>query len=132
MTKFKKIKRKVCSFCKINYKTKFPASRFCLKHRKFLIKLEGRDRNRECVRLRDNHTCQHCLKKWDGKERRFDIHHITDETGEKSKSYESLEELLQPGYVITLCHKCHLNVDKQKISNGLKKLSTLNQKNNAL
>ncbi|MGV8131821.1 MAG: hypothetical protein ACP5N7_07015 [Candidatus Pacearchaeota archaeon] len=132
MTRFKKIKIKICSFCKVTYKTKFPASRFCIAHRKFLINLEGRDRNRECVRLRDNHTCQKCFTKWSGKGRRFDVHHITDETGEKSKSYESLAKLLEPGYVITLCHKCHLNIDKQKISKGLKKLSTLNDKNNEL
>lgn len=66
-------------------------------------KLTGRDALREKVRVRDNHTCQHCNKKWLEGERRFDVHHL-EESRQSTYDYNS-EELEK---MITLCHKCHL------------------------
>src|SRR3990167_8056696 len=78
--------------------------------------LEGRDYIREIVRIRDNHTCQKCFKKWEEGKRRFDIHHLNGLCGKKSQSYDCFEEM---DGLITLCHKCHLNLDevREKRSN---------------
>ena len=70
------------------------------------IKLEGSDFTREAVRRRDNHTCQACKKVWTSG-RRFDVHHLNGLCGKKSKSYDKLETA---HLLITLCHKCHLNL----------------------
>src|SRR3990167_1449568 len=69
------------------------------------IKLHtGRGRTRELVRIRDNHTCQNCGKKWIEKTRRFDVHHLNGLCGKKSRSYDKISEMDK---LITLCHKCH-------------------------
>jgi 5-methylcytosine-specific restriction endonuclease McrA len=77
--------------------------------------LEGLDFIREKVRVRDNHTCQNCLKKWEPGMRRFDIHHLETEM-ESVKSYNYDKD--NQDKLITLCHKCHLtlphNVEKMK------------------
>lgn len=76
----------------------------------------GRDLNREKVRIRDKHTCQDCKRVWDGKERRFDVHHLNNLCGKKSRSYDKVSEIHD---LITLCHKCHFNRPEHtsKISN---------------
>jgi len=75
----------------------------------------GRDRTRELVRIRDNHTCQKCNTVWIQGTRRFDIHHLNNACGKRSISYDRIGEI--PG-LITLCHKCHMNLDhvKEKMS----------------
>lgn len=65
--------------------------------------LEGRERTRELVRIRDKHTCQNCKKVWTSG-RRFDVHHLNGVCGKKTRSYDSIFDLLG---LITLCHKCH-------------------------
>ncbi len=69
-----------------------------------LSKMEGRERTREMVRIRDKHKCQDCKKKWIEGKRRFDIHHLNKLCGKKSRSYDKVSEMKG---LITLCHKCH-------------------------
>ena len=87
----------------------------------------GRDCTRELVRIRDNHTCQICGKIWEPGKRRLDVHH-KDFDKEKSQKYERYEE--EQKNMITLCHKCHLNLPGHKrqmsLSRIRKKLSTSN------
>lgn len=71
----------------------------------------GRDRARELIRIRDNHTCQKCGKKWKEGERRFDVHH-KDFNAEKSRQVDVLEK--EAKNMITLCHKCHLGLPEHK------------------
>jgi len=73
-------------------------------------KLEGREYNREKIRIRDKHTCQICGKNWEDGQRRFDVHHI-DCIKEKTRQYDTLKEW---DNLITLCHKCHLNLPEHK------------------
>lgn len=84
-----------------------------------LRKLAGREYNREMVRIRDNHTCQLCGKRWIEGERRLDIHHL-DCQKEKTKQYDTPEEF---NNMITLCHRCHLNVPhhRQAMRDGYRK-----------
>ena len=74
------------------------------------IKSGGRDRYRELVRIRDEHTCQLCDKKWENGKRRFDIHHIKGNYELTRKCDRNFNNQ------ITLCHSCHLQVDGWKIS----------------
>jgi 5-methylcytosine-specific restriction endonuclease McrA len=88
------------------------------------IKNGGRDYAREWVRIRDKHTCQICMKVWVPGTRRLDVHH-TDESQE-GKSHirgASASDKLNMDKMITLCHKCHLNLDsvRQKMGSGLGK-----------
>ena len=71
--------------------------------------LQGMDTPREIVRIRDNHTCQgqDCGRVWVYGERRFDIHHLNGVCGLKSRSYDNITDI---DNLITLCHKCHLNL----------------------
>lgn len=69
--------------------------------------LSGRDYTREIVRVRDNYTCQKCGKKWVKGTRRFDVHHLGGECGEKTKKYDRITDLAG---LTTLCHKDHLNL----------------------
>lgn len=71
-------------------------------------KMGGRDYVREIVRARDNFTCQICLKKWSEGKRRFDVHHLEEKLeGKVGNKYKNNTDLNQ---MITLCHKCHLNL----------------------
>jgi len=70
----------------------------------------GRDRHREIIRIRDNHTCQICGKVWIGG-RKFDVHHL-DCDKRKTKQCDNLET--EKDNLITLCHKCHLNLPEHK------------------
>lgn len=74
--------------------------------------LGGRGHFRELVRMRDNHTCQICLKKWEKGERRLDVHH-EDERFEGRSKEKGICKIDKENYdkMITLCHKCHLNLD---------------------
>jgi 5-methylcytosine-specific restriction endonuclease McrA len=78
--------------------------------------LEGRDFIREKVRQRDNWTCQKCGKIWEEGTRRLDVHHL-DEKLESNRTYQGSRCLDR---MITLCHKCHLNLPhvKKKIMMG--------------
>ena len=78
------------------------------------IKEEGRNYLREIVRIRDNHTCQKCGRKWREGTRRFDVHRISLDDNGKYYSIKSIDEW------ITYCHRCHLNLEphRKKISEG--------------
>jgi hypothetical protein len=72
----------------------------------------GMDYTREKVRFRDKHTCQICGKQWNKGIRRFDVHHLDcDKT--KTRHYDKVSEM---DNMITLCHKCHLNLPQHKQS----------------
>ena len=69
----------------------------------------SRDRYRELVRIRDNHTCQLCGLIWEKGNRRFDIHHIKGDYELSQKCDRNFNNQ------ITLCHQCHFNVDGWKM-----------------
>jgi 5-methylcytosine-specific restriction endonuclease McrA len=71
----------------------------------------GRDLIREKIRKRDDYTCKICGKKWVVGFRRLDVHHI-DCVKEKTRQYDNYE--LEKDNMITLCHKCHLNIPKHR------------------
>lgn len=77
--------------------------------RKTGTELDGMDYTRECVRIRDKHTCQLCLRVWVYGERRFDVHHLNGVCGRKSRSYDKTSEM---DGLTTLCHKCHMNLEE--------------------
>jgi predicted transcriptional regulator len=67
---------------------------------------------REQVRIRDDHTCQICLKVWQVGTRRFDVHHLLDsQEGKNGMIYKNNKDFSK---MITLCHECHLNIGKIK------------------
>lgn len=73
--------------------------------------LQGMDRTRQIVRLRDKNTCQSCGKVWVQGTRRFDVHHLDGLCGKLSRSYDKASSI---GRLITLCHRCHLNLPEVK------------------
>lgn len=75
----------------------------------------SRDRYRELVRIRDNNTCQLCGEK--GNKRKLDTHHIKGNHELSKKCDKDFNNQ------ITLCHKCHFQVDSWKMDG--KKLSTV-------
>ena len=81
----------------------------------------SRERKRELIRIRDNHTCQLCGKIWIKEQRKFDIHH-KDYDNKKTRQCDNLEK--ESENMITLCHKCHLNLPEHRkaMSNGHFKL----------
>lgn len=69
----------------------------------------GRDFLREIIRKRDKYSCQICGKLWAEEERRLDVHHIDEEKeGINGRLYKNNKDFSK---MITLCHKCHLNLD---------------------
>lgn len=69
----------------------------------------GRDLTRGIVRGRDNNTCQVCGYKWKGTEKkRLDVHHLEGLCGKLTKKYDGPEMIHK---LITVCHKCHYNLD---------------------
>jgi 5-methylcytosine-specific restriction endonuclease McrA len=70
------------------------------------IKTGSRDRIRELVRIRDNHSCQNCGVQWFPGQRRFDVHHIDCD----NKRTHFCDKLAEINNMVTLCHKCHLNI----------------------
>ena len=85
-------------------------------------KLTGQNATRERVRERDNYICQKCGKKWEKGMRRFDVHHLNGSCGKLSRSYDKLNSLLN---LITLCHKCHMNLEEVSKKREKGKLSAL-------
>lgn len=97
---------------------------------KYLIKVKkntGRDRAREMVRIRDNHTCLDCgiklttlnvlktnslIKGLKGKIKCLDVHHINKQCGKNSRGFDSTKNL---SGMITLCHKCHFNRPEHRV-----------------
>lgn len=73
----------------------------------------GREFSREKIRVRDNYTCQICGEKWDIGKRRLDVHH-KDCDNNKSKQYDNYEK--EKDNMITLCHRCHLNLPEHKLA----------------
>ena len=69
--------------------------------------MQGNNFLREKVRVRDNHTCQKCGKKWKHGERRFDVHHL-DAKKESSRLYSDDKKNLHQ--MMTYCHKCHMTL----------------------
>lgn len=99
--------KKYCAFCgDILDKTR----KFCQKCNDLYL-LSGRDSVREKIRIRDNHTCQKCGKKWAKGERRFDVHH-KDCIKEKTQQYDNYE--IEKDNMVTFCHHCHLNLPEHK------------------
>ena len=90
--------------------------------------LMGRDFVRVLARFRDDWICQGCGKKWEFGQRRFDLHHIDGNCGIKSRKYDKIEDL---DILITLCHRCHLNLDsvrrKMSLSAKNRKVDNLSQ-----
>ena len=75
------------------------------------MKAGSRDRNREIVRIRDNHTCQICGKVWKEGYRRFDVHHL-DCDYTKSRKADNLDN--EWDNMITVCHMCHLRLPEHR------------------
>ena len=76
------------------------------------INFKGRERTREIVRMRDNYTCQLCGRIWKEGKRRFDVHHI-DCDNKKTHQYDKIDGVRN---MITLCHKCHMNLEEHRLS----------------
>ena len=88
--------------------------------------LDGRDRARMLVRLRDNFTCQDCglvrtsdevvaynkkQMELKGKIKQLDVHHTHGQCGKNSIGYDSPKDISK---MITLCHRCHFNRPEHK------------------
>ena len=80
-----------------------------------------RDRVRERIRIRDKHICQLCGKIWQEGKRRFDTHHI-DCDKKKTLQCDNLEN--EKDNMITLCHKCHLNLPAHRKAMSFKRTKT--------
>ena len=91
---------------------------YCKIHNVWKLGLQGRDCIRELIRMRDNHTCQECKKKWIKGTRRFDVHHLDEKceswdnsyNGKRIKGMMYQNDKQNMDRMITLCHKCHLNL----------------------
>jgi ribosomal protein L34E len=88
---------------------------------KYNSTMGGRDLLSERVRKRDNWTCQICGKIWEYGQRRLDVHHLD----ENKESIHTCENYKNFNRMITLCHKCHLNLDsvRRKMSIAYRKNS---------
>lgn len=75
------------------------------------MKSGSRNRVRELVRIRDNHSCQLCGVQWKPGERRLDVHH-KDCLKEKTQYCDNYER--EQKNLITLCHTCHLNLPEHR------------------
>ena len=80
---------------------------------------QGVHATKNAVRERDKHTCQMCGRKRKEGGRQLDVHHL-DEEFEGSKEYREDHEMDK---MVTLCHKCHLNLPhiRKKVSEAMKK-----------
>lgn len=98
--------RRVLSFCKICSAeiTEWKRRSYCKNH-SYLSEMSGRDFLRELVRIRDNLTCQFCFKVWE-EGRKFDVHHLEKEL-ESNRTYKASKDMTG---MVTICHKCHLNL----------------------
>ena len=117
----RRIKIRDCIVCDTNIIG--PGRKYCLDCSMTL--LSGMDTLREKVRMRDKHTCQKCGKKWEKGKRRFDTHHLDEEYEglNGGRGYYTLDKTLLDR-IITLCHKCHLNLPhikaKMRVKKGIK------------
>lgn len=93
-----------------------------------MYKISQREKLREKVRERDNYTCQLCFKKWKKGKRKFDVHH-TDIKIEGKKAFFCSNNY-DFSKMITLCHKCHLNLPhiKKKMGISYENLDFIRQK----
>ena len=108
-----------CSFCELSiFSIRF--RKLCDKH---IHQLEGRDFLRESVRMRDDYICQLCGKVWVHGTRRFDVHHTNEKIeGNKGRKYRHNKNISN---MITLCHKCHLNLPEVKKKMTKKRLKKI-------
>lgn len=78
----------------------------------------SRDREREFIRIRDNHTCQLCGRIWKEGERKFDVHHLEEKMLGKNRirDVHLYDRKIQKSKekILTLCHKCHMGLHKRK------------------
>lgn len=93
----------------------------CKRCYELMFHVSSRDFARMKVRIRDKFKCQKCKKKWKKGTRHFDVHHLDSHLeGKTGRTYcnNPIDRL------ITLCHKCHMNlhVVKEKRENGMKKV----------
>lgn len=100
-----------CLACNKRFTIFTPKNKFCNGCSKHLSNIDGRERSREIVRIRDKYRCQKCGLKWDENMRRFDIHHLNGDCGKYSRGYDKIKNI---DNLITMCHKCHLNLDEVK------------------
>ena len=100
-----------CVFCKKEIILISGREKCCSSCKKGSSDLYGRNLVREKIRIRDNWTCQICGEVWTLGKRRLDVHH-KDCIKEKTKQYDNYE--IEKHNMITLCHKCHLNLPEHK------------------
>ncbi len=80
--------------------------------------IEGRDRTRMMVRIRDKFTCKDCgavrtpKQAKEQSKRMFDVHLINGLCGKKSRGYDKITEI---SGLVTLCHKCHFNRPEHRV-----------------
>lgn len=114
-----------CQLCKRLRSKNNP--RYCSAHSKHLKQFQGRDRNREIVRILFKHTCQNqdCGKKWNGTDRRFHVHHLNGLCGKKSREYDGIEHIEK---LTLLCPRCHSHehgkTGSMKIAHAKRRLLT--------
>ena len=97
---------RLCKKCGDEFLDENFITKYCVKCKKAMDSLSGRDRTRQLVRDRDHNQCQVCKKKWRKGGRRFDVHHLGGDCGKFSRSYDKVGNI---SALITLCHKCHFN-----------------------
>jgi hypothetical protein len=97
----RKVEVKDCRICGSLFK-EFEGALYCEVCRP---RLEGRERTRWLVRLRDGLKCRACDVKWKEGSRAFDVHHLKGLCGKRSRKYDSVKAMDD---LVTLCHKCHL------------------------
>ena len=122
-----------CRGPKLNNANKNNVFNMSSKKRQF----SGKERTRELVRQRDNHTCQDCgyirtrrfvdrhnqkIRGLKGKIKSLDVHHLEGLCGQRSQKYDRICDM---DILVTLCHKCHYSRPEHKVNN--KRLCTCGQ-----
>jgi hypothetical protein len=93
----------------------------------------GRDYIRELVRIRDKRTCQICRRRWKPGQRRFDVHHRDEKhEGKSFKKGHIRWDRDHMDRMITLCHKCHMNLDGVRAKMGRLDLKRKTKRNSAI
>ena len=75
--------------------------------------LNSGDKAKLTIRERDNHTCQLCNIVWDRKRKMLDVHHLNK--GKEGFDGRMKMKEFNPKRLITLCHKCHLNLPQTRL-----------------
>lgn len=111
-----KIEPDRCFSCRANVNLRFYGLiSFCAEcYERYFVRrtgteLQGMDRTREVVRIRDSHKCQDCGHKWNDGERRLDVHHLNGLCGKLTYRYDKIEDI---DGLVTLCHRCHMNQEE--------------------